>query len=209
MRFVLVIAAMAATAAFLQARSRPEQLPDRLELARFPLQMGEWRGRVVPIGDEVREVLGDGDFADRFYLRPASPPLDLFIAYFPTQRTGSSIHSPKNCLPGSGWTPLESGRLALRAPDGRTLSVNRYIVARGADRQLVLYWYQSHARVVASEYWAKIYLVLDAIRMNRSDGALVRVITPIGSQEDARAAEQRAAQFATNVLPTLDSYVPR
>ena len=208
LRFVAVVALLLTTALFLYARSRPESVPTRQSVESFPVEIGEWHGRSVPIAPEVREILGHGEFAVRLY--PVDGTLvDLFVAYFATQRTGSTIHSPKNCIPGSGWTPVESGHVQLQSPNGKPLTVNRYIVAKGMDRQLVLYWYQAHSRVVASEYWAKFYLTADAISMNRSDGALVRVLTPIGRGEDPAIATKRATQFAQTILPRLDSYIPQ
>jgi EpsI family protein len=135
--------------------------------------------------------------------------VDLFLAYFPSQRTGDTIHTPKNCLPGAGWTPLESGRVALERPDGPAIRVNRYVIGKGTDHMLVLYWYEAHGRAVASEYWAKFYLVADAIRLNRTDGALVRIITPWLSGENLDTAQQRAVDFAGSILPLLDNYIPQ
>lgn len=208
-RFAVAAALILATVVLLQARSRREIIPPRQAFATFPLQLGEWQGRELRIAPDVLEVLGPGDFTTRAYFRPGGPYIDLFLAYFPSQRSNKAIHSPKNCLPGSGWLPSESGFLQLTGPDGRVLTVNRYIIAKGLDRQLVLYWYQAHNRVVASEYWAKYYLVADAMTMNRSDGALVRVVTPIASSEPAAAAEKRAVEFAQTLLPKLDAYIPR
>jgi EpsI family protein len=122
---------------------------------------------------------------------------------------GSTIHSPQNCLPGSGWTPVESTRLTLTTPRGGSVLVHRYILSKGLDKMLALYWYQAHGRVVASEYWAKFYLVADAIRMNRSDGALVRVMTPIARHEDPESAQQRGLAFIRDTLPILGEYVPQ
>jgi EpsI family protein len=154
-------------------------------------------------------VLGDGEFVQRSYQTGAQSWFDLFVAYFPTQRTGSTIHSPQNCLPGSGWTPVEFNRIPLQRPGGGSISVNRYVIAKGLDRRLVLYWYQSHGRAVASEYAAKFYLVADSIRLNRSDGALVRIVTPIKLGETESSAESRAVAFTQSFLPLLDSYIPR
>jgi EpsI family protein len=136
------------------------------------------------------------------------PFLDLFLAFFPSQRAGSTIHSPQNCLPGAGWLPVESGKIKLLRPDGKTITVNRYLIGKGLERRLVLYWYQAHGRVVASEYWAKFYLVTDAIRMNRSDGALIRVTTPVAQNESSVSAEQRGVAFIQDVLPFLGRYIP-
>lgn len=209
LRFYLLVFLLATTAVFLRSRSRAEVLPQRSQLSSFPLQMGEWAGREVAINDATLKILGDGEFLHRIYVNSSGiAPVDFFIAYFPSQRTGSTIHSPKNCLPGAGWVPVESIHLPLRKPDGQTIVVNRYVIAKGPDRQLVLYWYQSHGRAVASEYWAKVYLVADAIHLNRSDGSLIRVITPLTRTESIESGQQRAVEFAHQILPVLDSYVP-
>jgi len=200
---------LAAAALFLHARSHPERLPPHQELASFPHQLAGWTGRDLGIDPSVREVLGAGDFLSRIYVRPGQPYIELFIAFFPSQRTGTSIHSPKNCLPGSGWSPLASGEIRLPTPVGDPVPVNRYVIGRGLDRQLVLYWYQAHNRSVASEYWAKFYLVADAIRMNRTDGALVRIVTPVADGESLDQAQQQATDFAQHLRPLLDAYIPR
>jgi EpsI family protein len=197
------------TAAFLHARNKPEVLPAYQPLQSFPIVIGGNLGQDLPLSSEELEVLGDGEFLHRMYRPQASPPIDFFVAFFPTQRTGSTIHSPQNCLPGAGWTPVEAGRIQIPGLNGKTMSVNRYLIAKGLDRQLVLYWYQSHGRVVASEYWSKFYLVSDSIRMHRSDGALVRVITPLMRGEPEDGALARTEGFAQQVLPYLDSYIPR
>ena len=209
LRFAVPAALLLAAALFLHARSRPEPQAARLPIGDFPRELGGWSSKDVVISPEVREILGPGDFLSRVYVRPDQPYIDFFVAYFPSQRTGNSIHSPKNCLPGSGWAPTESSQLQIPGRGGAPVTVNRYIISKGLDRQLVLYWYQAHARVVASEYWAKYYLVADSIRMNRSDGALVRVITPITARDGLDAAQQRAMQFAQTALGKLDGYIPR
>jgi EpsI family protein len=137
------------------------------------------------------------------------PYVDLFVAYFPSQRAGDTIHSPKNCLPGAGWSPVDSTRIQVSVPGHKPFVANRYIIAKGSDRQLVLYWYWAHDRAVASEYWAKFYLVTDSMRLNRSDGSLVRVTTPIGTGEKVETAQQRLLSFAGNVVPIINDYVPR
>ena len=210
-RFALVALLLAVTALFLHARSRNEVLPTRQPLADLPHQLGDWTGTDVPIQQEVLDVLGAGDFLLRVYQDSSrrQPYVDLFLAYFPSQRAGDTIHSPKHCLPGAGWQPVESGRVTLDLPGHSPFVANRYVIAKGTDRQLVLYWYLAHDRAVASEYWAKFYLVTDSIRLNRSDGSLVRVTTPLRPGETADAAQERLISFAGKFSPQLDQYVPR
>lgn len=209
LRFAAPAVLLLAAALFLHARSHLEAQAARLPIQDFPRELGGWSGKDLGISPDVREILGPGDFLSRVYLRPDQPYVDFFVAYFPSQSTGNSIHSPKNCLPGSGWMPTESGQLQIQSPGGAMVTVNRYVITKGLDSQLVLYWYQAHARVVASEYWAKYFLVADAIRMNRSDGSLVRVVTPITRYDGPEAAQQRAVQFAQLALGKLDSFIPR
>lgn len=210
LRFGAAAVLMLSTGAFLEAHRRPESPAPRRQLEEFPRVLGEWTGKDFALDPGVLTVLGAGDVLTRLYMRSTpGPPADLFIAFFPSQRTGETIHSPQNCLPGSGWAPLEHGFLELSAPGGRKIIVNRYLIAKGLDQDMVLYWYQSHGRAVASEYWAKVYLVADSIRSGRSDGSIIRIITPVGRAEDVKAAEARAAGFAEGILPLLDQYIPK
>jgi EpsI family protein len=210
-RFVVAIVLLASTALFLQARSRNEVFPLRLALSSFPERLGDWSGTNIEIPQDVLTVLGPGDFLLRVYRTEddRKPNADLFIAYFPSQRAGDTIHSPKNCLPGAGWTPIDSGQIPLTVGDHVPFIVNRYVIAKGGDRQLVLYWYLAHNRPVASEYWAKFYLVTDSIRMNRSDGSLVRLTTHMLPGETVDSAMQRLLPFAGEVVPLLNQYIPQ
>ncbi len=209
-RLVLVFILLVGTAAFLRSRSGVEDLPPRTELDQFPEQLGEWEGKQLYIADDIRRILGDGDFMQRVFRRPADDrPIELFIAYFPTQRTGSTIHSPKNCLPGSGWVPVESIHVPLTRPDGSIIVVNRYVIQKSNARRLVVYWYQAHDRVVASEYWAKAYMVSDAFRLNRTDGALVRVISSLDESETSVGGQKRIEQFLASLFPVLPNFIPR
>jgi EpsI family protein len=209
LRFLGAVLLMGATAAMMLARNRTELVAPYEDLQTFPQVVA---GRIsvdVPLSPEVLESLGPGQFLMREYRGMQSEaPMNLYIAFFPSQRTGDTIHSPRNCLPGAGWVPTESGRIWIPTPAGKSIEANRYIVTQGLDRMLVLYWYQSHGRVTPSEYWAKYYLVADSLRLNRTDGALVRVITAIGRGEDAQKAEARAVKFSEAILPKLNKYIP-
>lgn len=209
-RLLPVLVLIAGTAALLQAHERPEVVPAHEDLADFPMQISSWSGTPRSLSADELAVLGPGQFLLRDYQQSAAEPaVNLYVAYFPSQRTGDTIHSPKNCLPGSGWVPDQSSYLSIATAAGQAIVVNRYIVSKELSRDLVLYWYQAHGRVTPSEYWAKVFLVSDAIRMNRTDGSLLRIVTAIPSGATADAAQARALAFAHQIIPLLDSYIPR
>lgn len=214
-RALILAVCMVLTSAFLGYASKAEPTPIRRSLTGLPLEIGEWQGRLEPsFTKEVLEILRVDDYTTRSYFRPSSGRIGFYVGYHATQRQGASIHSPLNCLPGSGWIPVSSGRLPLKqsaSPGGtpQTIEVNRVVIEKGTDRQLVLYWYQSHGRVVASEYWGKVYSVVDAIRLNRTDAALVRVIVPIREQQGGiEQAERDAVDFALQMFPLLTDFLP-
>jgi EpsI family protein len=211
LRFALAVTLIALTAILLQARGRTEVFPHRLPLSSFPAQLEHWDSTEIELDKQTLEILGAGDFMERVYHNQAQglPTIDLFLAYFPSQRTGDTIHSPQHCLPGSGWNPEENGRITLSLPGHGPFPANRYVIAKANARKLVLYWYWAHDRGVASEYWAKYYLVADSIRMNRSDGALVRITTDMFPGETADTAQHRILPFASAISPLLDDYIPR
>ncbi len=209
LRFWIVTLMLAGAALLLQTRGDSDLIPQSESLSQVPQTIAGWAGRDVAIDQETLDVLGAGDFLSRNYTRQGeSQPIGLFIGYFPTQRTGVTIHSPKNCLPGAGWTFESSHYLDLRDATGKSHRVGEYVIANGENRQFVIYWYQAHGRSVANEYMAKIYMVMDAIRLNRTDGALARVITPIGPQGGATAAKTRAEAFTAQLAPMLPRFVP-
>lgn len=210
-RFVAAVTILLVTGLLLQARSRNEIFPQRLQLAGLPHQFGDWTGNDIGIPQDERDVLGPGDFLLRIYenSQQSEPYIGLFIAYFPSQRAGDTIHSPKHCLPGAGWLPVQNDRVQLALPGARPFPANRYIIAKGTDKQMVLYWYLAHDRAIASEYWAKFYLVTDAMTMNRSDGSLIRLTTPLLPREDPEVAQQRLVSFASLIMPQMDRYIPR
>jgi|HubBroStandDraft_1064217.scaffolds.fasta_scaffold00315_13 EpsI family protein len=184
---------------------------ERLPLSCFPKQLANWDSTEVEQDKETLDVLGHGDFMERIYRDPENklPSVDLFVAYFASQRAGETPHSPQHCLPGSGWNPDENVRITLSLPGHGPFPANRYVISKGGMRELVLYWFWAHDRGVASEYLAKYYLIHDAIRMNRSDGSLVRFVTPILPGEAPEAAQQRVLPLIHAVFPLLDDYIPR
>jgi len=211
-RFALASLLIVLVAVFLRAHDHGEVLPSRFPLEAFPQQIGEWqsRGKDQVISEDDLKVLGHPEYILRDYVdQKKAENVNLYIAYWKSQRTGETPHSPQNCLPGNGLAPIENTRVVLLMPGHESFPANRYIVARGDDRSLVLYWFWAHDRGVASEYWNKYYLVKDSIRMNRSDGALVRFFMPMLPGESADAAQKRLSPLVSGTLPMLNDYIPR
>ena len=185
-------------------------IPPRRPLAEFPRQLGNWKA----VSDEAIDadtlaVLKADDYLVRTYRDKSGEPAALFIAYYRAQRAGESMHSPKNCMPGSGWQPVQNDRVTLGA-DGtaRPIRVNRYVVEKDGQRTLTLYWYQENGRTIASEYWGKIYMVWDTFRTGRRDGAIVRISVPMAARDDGTAALDEASDLARTSSPYLSRFVP-
>jgi EpsI family protein len=214
-RSVILSATLLATIGAQWRFTSSEVVPIRQSLGLFPMQIENWTGRPRPaFRADVLRVLGVDDYLTRFYGRTGSV-VDLYVGYYNSQRQGDTIHSPLNCLPGAGWEPSSRSLLSIpvRADefdsDSHAIEVNRVVVQKGLDRQLVLYWYQSHGRVIANEYVGRSLMVLDAIRLNRTDGSMVRVVAPLSDDGRAdRAAQQSAVDFVQAMFPLLNSYLP-
>jgi EpsI family protein len=192
--------------AVLYSSIRPEYVPQSRPLADVPTQFGSWH--MVGEGyvdKETQDILKADDTLNRAYQDTSGAAATLWVAAFRTQRNGKAPHSPKNCMPGSGWTQLSSDNYSIDV--GRPIVVNRYVIAHSEDKELVLYWYQSRDRVVADEFKAKFWVVADAMRLNRTDTALVRVIVPM-KNDDADAATKTAVDFVRSFFSTIQQYLP-
>ena len=190
--------------------TREERVPPMAPLKTLPATFNDWFAvRDVEIQSEVQAVLKADDTLTRHFERRGDrAAAALSIAFFRTQRTGVAPHSPKNCMPGSGWLPVRVDVQRIEIPGRRDpIEVNRYVVQRGDEKSVVLYWYQSHGRVVASEYRAKFFLVLDALRYNRTDTALVRVTVPVDSRRED-AATQQGVHLIQSVFAALTEKLP-
>ena len=208
-RFLVTAGLMLATAVGLQAHSQNEVFPPREALSSLPMQIDGWTGADEGIDPQTLEILGPGEFLLRNYEAPNQEEINVFVVYFPSQRMGETIHSPNHCLPGGGWVPILRQRVEMKNPDGSSFPANRYVVSRMGQRQVVLYWFQAHGRQIASDYQAKYYLITDSIRMNRSDGAMIRLMSVMSPGETPEAAQARVMQLGNRVLPLLGNYIPR
>jgi exosortase D (VPLPA-CTERM-specific) len=204
-RWWIAVAILALAALGTHTMRHGQNMPLRAPLQSIPRQIEGWQGADDPLDAKILAMTGVDDYLNRAYIRGADY-MGLYIGYYRTQATGDTIHSPKNCLPGSGWQPVSSSTVELEAPGGRSVPVNSYVIQKGAERQVVLYWYQSQRRVMASEYRAKFYMIADALRWNRTDGALVRIAAPIAGDE--MQTREQARRFAQQVLPQLNEILP-
>jgi exosortase D (VPLPA-CTERM-specific) len=213
-------------AAVFPARALPKRTevrPERADFREFPLQLGAWEGRRQQLETIYLDTLklddyvladfvrgGTGEARGSAEARRTGGPVNLYVAYYASQRTGQSAHSPRSCLPGGGWRILESAEREVSSVrnNGAPLRVNRALIQQGAARMLVYYWFQERGRDLTNEYLVKWYLFADALLRNRSDGALVRLTTPVPEFEPVSAADARLAQFSATALPTLQRYLP-
>jgi EpsI family protein len=207
LRLWIVVLVLLGGTVYLHAMSHGEPIVARQPLAKLPESIGSWTGNEVALDQQTLQVLALTDYTNRRYFSPTAPEVDLYVGYYASQRTGDTIHSPKNCLPGAGWDPIHAGYATIPVAGGRQIKVNEYVIAQDLNKQLVFYWYQGRGRVVASEYWGKFWMIHDAITRNRTDGALVRLITPIGPDGVANA-HARLEKFAELLYPSLGEFIP-
>lgn len=191
--------------------TRDENIPAVPTLSQFPENVGDWVIEQDGVMDkEAQSIIKPDDYLIRSYVENGTKSsATLFVAYFKSQRSDKAPHSPKNCLPGSGWVPSSAGMIDLPVPGAsQPIRVNRYVVAKGNEKNVVLYWYQTWNRVIASEYMARLYLISDSMRYNRSDTALVRIISPVAEGQEASAVEV-PIRFAQALYPLLEPYFPQ
>jgi EpsI family protein len=181
---------------------------ERYELRNFPIQLGAWKqeGFDRRFDAQTLSVLRASDYLLRDYRIGKGQTANLYIGYYATQRDGASYHSPLNCLPGAGWNMVEPDRIEISLPSGKSFLANKYVIENGDHREVMIYWYQGRGRMIASEYWGKIYTVLDSVRLRRSDAAMVRVTVPIMASDTV--ALDSAREFAAVTSEVLPEFVP-
>ncbi len=207
-RYVFMLVLLSVAALFSIAVRRGRVVPLRRGLDQFPSQIGAWKGQDLGrFPEEIMKVLLASDYLSRDYKLPEGAGVNLYIGYYQQQRAGESMHSPKNCLPGSGWEVLDSRRVMMDIPKlHKQIEVNHYVVENDASKQFVIYWYDTHGRAFASEYEGKAILVWEALKTGRTDGALIRVLIPFS--RDSSHAEKTATAFAVEMYPYLKDYLP-
>jgi len=205
-RVVLCLIMLVAALLFVQFRSRGEAVPPRKPLPTLELTGGAWQARESSMfTDDIQNVLKASDYVMRRFSDASGRSVWLFIGYWETQRKGAQPHSPQNCLPGSGWEPLEVSRISIPLA-GTTLTVNQMLIQKDDQRQLLFYWYRAQGASVASELDAKLQMMKNAIVRNRTDGAMIRVSSPVYGSVTATSAHLTA--FLQALQPVLSEYLP-
>jgi len=207
LRLWITVGVLLGAYVLLHAMSHGEPVIPHQPLRDLPYTMENWKGQEQPLPEQIVQAVGVSDYTNRVYFQPTEPWVQLYIGYYASQRTGETMHSPKNCLPGAGWEPISAGYATIPLTTARQIVVNDYIIQKDLNKEMVLYWYQGRGRVIASEYAGKFWTVTDAISRNRTDGALVRLITPVNDGE-ARA-RMRLISFAQSLFPNLDAIIPK
>lgn len=203
----LLVILLAGAVAMNWFQQRSELSVQRKALSEMPVDIGEWRskGNSMRFDEATEKVLRADDYIMRYYFSPQTW-INFYVGYYGSQRTGSTYHSPLNCLPGGGWEMKEPATVEVRNPSGGSFTANYYLVQRGKERQILVYWYQGRGRRNASEYTDKIYTTIDAMAKNRSDGSFVRIMAPEGA--DRQKSLEYLLDFASKVSEELEPFVP-
>jgi EpsI family protein len=205
-RLWITAGVLVASSVLLQATSHGESVIPRQPLHDLPHTIGVWSGREFPVDEQVIKAVGVTDYINRIY-ETSSESVQVYVGYYASQRTGDTIHSPKNCLPGSGWEPIRSGYVTIPVTIDRHIVVNEYVIQKEQDRQVVFYWYQGRGRVIANEYAARLWMAIDAVFRNRTDSALVRLVSPMEDGEPS--ARARLVAFAQLLFSDVDTLIPK
>ncbi len=203
---------MLATVGSVAIAQRTETVAQRASLDAFPHHVGDWYGRGIPLEQEIVDALKMTDYVNVNYAKAGDKmPVNLYAAYYASQRKGEAVHSPRSCIPGGGWRIESVERQAVpdvTRADGQALEVNRVIIAKGPVRQVVYYWFAQRGRNLTNEYLVKWFLFWDGITRNRTDGALVRLVTPVRPNEDTSIADKRLVSLLKQIYPKIGRYIP-
>ena len=209
-QFIVAVILLGSTLALSYGVEFREKIPMTRSFAAFPLKIGKWVGTREKMDQKIIDALDLSDYVIIDYKEPGGKSINFYVAYYESQSKGKSIHSPSTCLPASGWIFNQAGEIRISTPgyhDG-SIPVRRAYMQKGAYRQLSYYWFPQRDRILTNAYQLKIYNFWDALIRHRTDGALVRVITPIYEQEKIEEADKRLQEFIREVLPVLDQFLP-
>ncbi len=209
-QFVVIIILLGFTLVLSRGINYREQIPIAKSFVDFPLEIGQWKGSRQILEQNIIEELDFTDYVMIDYRKADRKEINFYVAYYETQSKGASIHSPASCLPGSGWSFDEDGVISISMPEMHegSMTVSRAYMTKGDAQQLVYYWFPQRDRILTNLYQLKIYAFWDALTRQRTDGSLVRLITPIYKKENIKGAEERLKAFIREILPVLNEYLP-
>jgi len=205
-RIIFVCIILVVTTVFLHAFSKGIEVPIKQALDNFPMTLGDWTCiKTGKLSTDIEQVLGVDDYIDRSYQSVSGDIISLYVSYFASME-GKGFHSPRNCMPGAGWdvASLKPFTLYSYHPEGTPVVINQMIMQKGAEQQIVLYWYHCRGRIIRSEYMEKIYQVIDSIFKRRTDGSFVRIMAPSNKE----GAINNLKEFTRHVIPLLEEYLP-
>ncbi|SHF86534.1 exosortase D, VPLPA-CTERM-specific [Loktanella atrilutea] len=207
-----IVITLTVSALFILTPPPDRVMPDRDRFSMFPREVAGWNSYIIPLEPDVELVLKASDYINAVYTNPAAPDtyVNFFSAYYDKQTEGAGIHSPEVCLPVGGWEIFSIDQSPVSFPDTvyGTFEVNRAVIEKGLTRQLVYYWFEQRGTRMTNDYMAKIDVVYDSLTRGRTDGALVRFVTPIAAGEDEAAADARLQGFMADLLPRLPRFIP-
>ena len=209
-QFVVAVAILTATLAIYSIVDFREKIPISRPISQFPLVVGGWEGKRQFLDQKSIDALQFSDYVSIDYSKQGNSPVNLYVAYYESQHKGRSIHSPETCLPGSGWIFNQSGKrtIPLSGKNSSSITVMRAIMEKSGNRQLVYFWFNQRGRILTNAYQMKIYNFWDALIKKRTDGALIRVISPVASSENIEDADKRLQSFIREIIPLLNEYIP-
>lgn len=208
-RPTVIAVIMLMTMMLLSFVSRSENIQPNKPFGSFSMQIGEWRGTVDKFDDKIYDVLGVDDSILANYRSETKGSVNLYVGFYQSQKEGDLIHSPKNCLPGAGWSITQTSLESIDLSHGggnQNIDVIRLRLERGSQKQVMLYWFQSRGRIISSEYMQKIWLVIDSITKHRTDGAFVRLVAPVVDDEQQTVEWMKG--FVKEIFPYLTEYIP-
>jgi EpsI family protein len=206
--FIVAVLLLGATLAFSKTIDFREKVPTAKPFSEFPVTVGAWVGQRAAMERKFIDTLDLSDYAIIDYRNESGKMVNFYTAYYESQRKGESIHSPETCLPGAGWVFNEAGNRTIPLTDGKSMPVNRAVMEKPGERELAYYWFPQRGRTLTNAYQLKIYTFWDALTKHRTDGALVRLITPVYDTEDVGEADKRLTSFTQKIVPILDEFIP-
>ena len=208
---VMTLLSVAVTASWLIIQPEDQGLVPRETFSSFPNSIGDWTGRKTQLDQEIEVVLAADDYINSNYASESQlAPVNFFSAFYHKQTEGSGIHSPEVCLPVGGWEVFrfEEKQVSFPGTTFGDFTLNRAVIQKGLSKQLVYYWFEQRGIRHTNDVVAKIDVVLDGFRINRTDGALMRFVTPIGTSETEADAERRIEALMADILPKIPRFIP-